>query len=105
MEPIGLSEWARGERRSGVAEIGLGEQDEGDAGGYKACVVSTQGGFVGNGKDDQVAASRGAEVAARLMGGVRSLNQLLREGQVGADQGVDIRGGARLGRWASWVRR
>lgn len=58
-----MGEGARGERRSGVAEIGLGEQDEGDADGYKACMVSTQGGFVGDGKDDQVAASRGAELA------------------------------------------
>jgi hypothetical protein len=97
MVPVGLGEWARGERSSCVVQVRFDEEDERDPRGRQTGMVQPQGGFIGDGESDQMAAGRRAEQGAGLVGSMRSLYQLLRQRQVRADQDVGEERWVRLG--------
>ena len=100
--PVGLCEGARGQRRSGVAQVRFGEGDVRDPACRQAGAVGPQRGFVGDLQDDEMATRGRTNLGARLVRGVCGLHQLLRQSQVRADQYVGV--SVRLGRWASWWR-
>lgn len=75
-----------------VVEIRLADEAQANASGGQPLVLASQLGFRVHGAHDDVVwlISLLGEIYASFLGGVRSLDHLLREGQVGPDQEVDV---------------